>query len=50
MLREVWLNIGVEKIDMHEGVTVKALLHSGATGIFMDVIFRRFNNYVISFS
>jgi len=20
MLREVWLNIGVEKIDMHEGV------------------------------
>jgi len=20
MLREVWLNIGVEKIDMHEGI------------------------------
>jgi len=36
MLREVWLNIGVEKIDIHEDVTVKALLDSGATGMFMD--------------
>jgi len=29
MLREVWLNIGVEKVDTHEGVIVKALLDSG---------------------
>ena len=36
MLEEVWLNIGVEKIDMHKGVTVKAILNSGTTGIFMD--------------
>jgi len=36
MLREVWLNIGVEKIDMHEGVMIKVLLDSGATGMFMD--------------
>jgi len=36
MLREVWLNIRVEKLDMHEGVTVKALLDSSATGMFMD--------------
>ena len=36
MLREVWLNIGVEKIDTHEGVAVKALLDSGAIGMFMD--------------
>ena len=36
MLREVWLNIGVEKIDIHEGVIVKALLDSSATGMFMD--------------
>jgi len=36
MLREVWLNIGVEKIDIHEGVMIKALLDSGATGMFMD--------------
>ena len=36
MLREVWMNIEVEKLDTHEGVTVKALLNSGATGMFMD--------------
>jgi len=36
MLREVWLNIGVEKIDTHEGVIIKALLDSGAMGMFMD--------------
>jgi len=36
ILREVWLNIGVEKVDTHEGITVKALLDSGTTGMFMD--------------
>jgi len=36
MLREVWLNIGVEKVDTYEGVTVKALLDSSVTGMFMD--------------
>jgi len=36
MLREVWMNIGVEKLDTHEGIIVKALLNSGATGMFMD--------------
>ena len=36
MLREVWLNIGVEKIDTHKGVMIKALLDSGTTGMFMD--------------
>ena len=36
MLREVWLNIGVEKVDTHEGVIIKALLDSGATGMFID--------------
>ena len=36
MLREVWLNIGVEKVDIHKGITVKALLDSGMTGMFMD--------------
>jgi len=25
MLREVWLNIGIEKIDTHEGVIVMTL-------------------------
>jgi len=36
MLREVWLNIGVEKIDTHEGVMIKALLDSSVMGMFMD--------------
>ena len=36
MLREVQLNIGVEKVDTYERVTVKALLDSGTTGMFMD--------------
>jgi len=36
MLGEVWLNIGVEKVDTHEGITVKALLDSGVTGMFMN--------------
>jgi len=30
------MNIGVKKLNMHEGITVKALLDSGATGMFMD--------------
>jgi len=36
MLREMWLNIGIEKIDTHESITVKALLDSGTTAMFMD--------------
>jgi len=30
------LNIGVEKVNIHERVIVKVLLDSGAIGIFMD--------------
>ena len=30
------MNIGVEKVDMHKGVTVKVLLDSGVIGIIMD--------------
>ena len=36
MLREVWLDIGVEKIDTHEGMMIKVLLDSGTMGMFMD--------------
>ena len=36
MLKGVWLNIGIEKIDIYEGVIVKVLLDSGATEMFMD--------------
>ena len=35
-LREVWLEIGIEKLDNHEGVMVKVLLDSGTTGLFVD--------------
>jgi len=35
-LREVWMRIGMEKIDTYEGVIVKALLDSGATEMFVD--------------
>ena len=30
------MNIGMEKIDTHKGVIVKALLDSGIMEIFMD--------------
>ena len=36
MLREVWLNIGVEKADIHEDTTVKALLDNSVTEMFID--------------
>ena len=35
-LREVWMTMGIKKIDMYEGRTVKALLDSGAMGLFMS--------------
>ena len=35
-LREVWLEVGIEKLDNHKGVTVKVLLDGGAIGIFVD--------------
>jgi len=30
------MNVSIKKVDMHEGKTVKALLDSGATGLFMS--------------
>ena len=36
MLREVWLNIRVEKLDIHKGITIKALLDSSTTRMFID--------------
>ena len=30
------MNIGVEKIDTHKGIMIKALLDSGAMGMFMN--------------
>ena len=30
------MNIGVEKVDTHKDITVKILLDSGMTGMFID--------------
>ena len=32
----MWLDIGIEKVNMHEGMTVKALLDSDAMEMFMN--------------
>jgi len=33
------MRVGLEKLENHEGVAVRALLDSGATGLFMDTTF-----------
>jgi len=35
------MKVGLEKLESHEGVVVKALLDSRATGLFMDTTFAR---------
>jgi len=40
-LKEVWLKVGLEKLESHEGIAVKALLDSGVTGLFMDITFAK---------
>jgi len=37
LLREVTVKIGLERIDMQEGITVEALLDSGATRCHIQV-------------
>jgi len=39
------MTVGMEKVDTHEGVTVKALLDSGATGMFADKKFVERNGF-----
>ena len=36
MLKEVWLDIGIERTNTYKGVTIKALLDSNTTGMFMN--------------
>ena len=36
ILKEVWIDIGIKKVDTHKGIMVKALLDSGMTEMFMD--------------
>jgi len=41
------MEVGLEKLESHEGVAVKALLDSGATGLFMDITFAREKRFKI---
>ena len=41
ILREVMVKIRLERIDMQEGITVEALLDSGATGLVMSSEFAK---------
>ena len=40
-MREVTVKIGLERIDMQEGIIVEALLDSGVTGLVMSLEFAR---------
>jgi len=46
-LRTIWMKVGLEKVDTHEGVAVDALLDSGATGLFMNKEFMEKNGFRI---
>ena len=46
-LRAVWMKVGLEKVDTHKGMTVDALLDSGATGLFMNKEFVEKNGFRI---
>jgi len=35
------MKVELEKMENHEGVTVKALLDNGAIGLFMDIKFAK---------
>ena len=41
VLRKVTVKIGLERIDTQEGITVEALLDSGATGLVMSSEFAK---------
>ena len=41
ILREVTVKIGLERIDIQEGITVETLLDSGAIGLVMSSEFAR---------
>jgi len=41
LLREVWMKLGLKKLESHEGITVKTLLNSRVTGLFIDIAFAK---------
>jgi len=46
-LREVWMRVGLEKLESYEWVVVRALLDSGVTGLFIDTIFAQKKGFKI---
>jgi len=47
LLWEVWMKVGLKKLENHEGIAVKALLNSEATGLFMDTAFTKKKGFKI---
>ena len=47
LLWEVWMKVGLKKLENHERVAVKALLNSEATGLFMDTAFTKKKGFKI---
>jgi len=45
MLSKVWMQVGLEKVDSHEEVSVKALLDNSTTGMFADKKFMEKNGF-----
>ena len=41
LLWEVWVKVGLEKLENHKGIVVKALSDSGVTGLFIDTAFAK---------
>jgi len=41
------MKVGLKKLENHEGVAVKALLDSRATGLFMDTAFTKKKEFKI---
>jgi len=41
------MKVGLEKLESYEGIVVKALLDSGATGLFLDMIFAQKKGFKI---
>ena len=41
------MKVGLEKLENHKGVVVKALLNSRATGLFMDMAFAKEKGFII---
>ena len=41
------MKVGLEKLESHEGIAVKALLDSGVTGLFMNTTFAKEKGFKI---